>query len=47
MRVRAGGGRGREADLTWVGEVTAGEPGVELRAGGRPVELRGFEHRLT
>ena len=36
-----------EVDLTWVGEVTAGEPGVELRAGGRPVELRGFEHRLT
>jgi thiamine-monophosphate kinase len=35
-----------EVDLTWVGEVTAGEPGAELRAGGRPVELHGFEHRL-
>jgi thiamine-monophosphate kinase len=34
------------AGLTWVGEVVAGAPGVELRAGGRSVDLRGFEHRL-
>jgi len=34
------------AGLTWVGEVSAGSPGVELRAGGRSVALRGFEHRL-
>ena len=34
-----------EVDLTWVGEVTDGEPGAELRANGRAVELHGFEHR--
>jgi thiamine-monophosphate kinase len=33
-------------DLTWIGEVTAGEPGAELRSGGRAVDLHGFEHRL-
>jgi thiamine-monophosphate kinase len=33
-------------ELTWIGEVAAGEPGAELRAGGRPVHLHGFEHRL-
>lgn len=33
-------------DLTWIGEVVAGEPGAEIRAGGRAVELHGFEHRF-
>ena len=32
--------------LTWVGEVSAGEPGVALLGdGGDPVRIEGFEHR--
>ena len=32
------------ADLTWVGEVAVGEPGVRLLCGGRPQALAGYEH---
>ena len=35
-----------DLDLTWIGDVVDGAPGTELRAGGRAVDLRGFEHRL-
>jgi thiamine-monophosphate kinase len=30
--------------LTWIGEVAEGEPGAELRLGGKVRDLRGFEH---
>ncbi|UGS39273.1 thiamine-phosphate kinase [Capillimicrobium parvum] len=33
------------AGLRWIGRVEAGAPGVELRRDGRPVALRGYEHR--
>jgi thiamine-monophosphate kinase len=33
------------AGLRWIGRVEDGEPGVELRRDGRPVALRGYEHR--
>jgi thiamine-monophosphate kinase len=32
------------AGLTWVGEVVAGEPGVELSRAGTAVDLAGYEH---
>jgi thiamine-monophosphate kinase len=32
------------AHVRWVGEVVEGEPGAELRAGGRELGLAGFEH---
>src|SRR4051812_23909322 len=39
--------RAAEVDgITVVGEVVAGPPGLQLRAGGRPVRAAGFEHRL-
>jgi thiamine-monophosphate kinase len=38
--VEAGG-----EQLTWVGLVVAGSPGVTLALDGRPQELEGFEHR--
>jgi len=33
------------ADVTWVGEVREGTPGVRLTLGGEPVALEGFQHR--
>lgn len=33
------------AGLRWIGHVAAGTPGVELLRDGRPVALRGYEHR--
>lgn len=35
---------GLPGDVTWIGEVSAGEPGLTLTRGGEPVELRGWEH---
>ncbi len=36
-----------EAEVTWVGEVTAGPPGARLSdARGREVAIEGFEHRV-
>ena len=34
----------RAAGLTWVGEVSAGEPGARLSRAGTPVPLRGYDH---
>ena len=39
--LRAVGG----AQITWIGRVLSGSPGVSLRRGGREQLLRGFEHR--
>jgi len=39
--LRAAGG----AQITWIGRVLSGSPGVSLRRGGREQLLRGFEHR--
>jgi thiamine-monophosphate kinase len=39
--LRDGGG----AQITWIGRVLSGSPGVSLRRGGREQLLRGFEHR--
>jgi thiamine-monophosphate kinase len=33
------------AQITWIGRVLSGSPGVSLRRGGREQLLRGFEHR--
>jgi len=33
------------AQITWIGHVLSGSPGVSLRRGGREQLLRGFEHR--
>jgi thiamine-monophosphate kinase len=39
--LRAAGG----VQITWIGRVLSGSPGVSLRRGGREQLLRGFEHR--
>jgi len=39
--LRAAGG----VQVTWIGRVLSGSPGVSLRRGGREQLLRGFEHR--
>ena len=45
MRLRAAPVAPRTAaGLTWVGEVVAGEPGVELSRAGSAVGLAGYEH---
>jgi thiamine-monophosphate kinase len=33
------------ADLTWIGEVAAGDPGARFTRDGRAVALEGFQHR--
>ena len=44
--VRAAGGSGEGAGVTWIGEVVEGPPGVSLLdERGRDVRLQGFEHR--
>jgi thiamine-monophosphate kinase len=37
---------GADADLTWVGAVVAGEPGVGFSSAGSPRAIRGYEHRI-
>jgi thiamine-monophosphate kinase len=45
--VRAAGGSGEGAAVSWIGEVVEGPPGVSLLdERGRDVRLHGFEHRV-
>jgi thiamine-monophosphate kinase len=32
------------AEITWIGDVVAGEPGAEIRSAGRRLDLEGYEH---